>query len=157
MSVSFIFTIFVFLTGNILDVTAFNRRPLLNYNGPGSSEATFFGGYKSGNDATATITLGRAIDTGTGPLTLPNIPNVVYYETALQGRAYRIQLKAAIGLQSIGAFHINASKDGVSHSMVTITMAQSGEFNIAFVNIDKSLQLKLILQGARLIKTITHT
>ena len=109
-------------TGQILDITGFNLRPLLN-----EAESTFFGGYKSSTDIDATITLGRAVDTGTGPDWPPFPLDSTEEPAALGGKANRIMLPASVGLPRVGAFYIDAEKGSVSHRMVTITMALNGK------------------------------
>ena len=111
-------------TGEILDITAFNLRPLLNY----EAEKTFFGGYKSSTDIDATISLGRAVDTGTGQDWPPFPFDSTLEPAALGGRSSRLMLPATIGLSRVGAFYVDAEKGGIYHRMITITMARNGEF-----------------------------
>ena len=110
----------------MLDVTAFNLRPLLNY----EFEKTFFGGYKSSTDTDATITLGRAVDTGTGPDWPPFPFDSTLEPAAYGGRANRVMLPATIGLPRIGAFYVDAEKAGISHRMITITMASNSKYMV---------------------------
>ena len=108
----------------MLDVTVLNLRPLLNYD----AEKTFFGGYKSSTDLDATLTLGRAVDTGTGPDWPPFPFDSTLEPAALGGRASRVMLTATIGLSRVGAFYVDAEKAGISHRMITITMARSSKY-----------------------------
>ena len=107
-----------------MDITAFNLRPLLNY----EAEKTFFGGYKSSSDIDATISLGRAVDTGTGPDWPPFPMDSTLEPAALNGRANRVMLPSTIGVSRIGAFYVDAEKENVSHRIITITMARNGKY-----------------------------
>ncbi|XP_072016559.1 uncharacterized protein [Amphiura filiformis] len=106
-------------SSEILDITGFNVMPMLP-----EGENTFFGGYKSSTDIDAVISLGRDVYTGTGPYW----PPYPYYSRldepggSLAGKVTRIMLPSRIGIERIGAFYINATKGGVSHRMITITM-----------------------------------
>ena len=111
-----------------MDITAFNLRPLLNY----EAERTFFGGYKSSTDIDATISLGRAVDTGTGPDWPPFPMDSTLEPAALGGRSSRVMLPATIGLSRVGAFYVDAEKEGISHRMITITMARNSKFSFLF-------------------------
>ncbi len=123
---SFLICLFVFLTGDVLDVTGFNMQPVLQ-----ASDNTFFGGYKSSTDIDASIVLGRDVDTGTGPDWPPYPRGHRLMEGALGGRTTRIQLPASIGIQRIGAFYINATNNaGVSHKIITITLSSNGKITL---------------------------
>ncbi|XP_072016801.1 receptor-type tyrosine-protein phosphatase delta-like [Amphiura filiformis] len=137
--------------GEILDITGFNMMPMLP-----EGEDTFFGGYKSSTDIDATILLGRDVYTGTGSYWPPYPFYSQLDEPAggsLAGRVTRIILPSRIGIERIGAFYINATKGGVSHRMITITMDSNAgvlpesQTKTVYVGQNVTLTMRLVQQN----------
>ena len=84
----------------------------------------YIGGFKSGDDKSATVSFGRASFTGTGE----GLSDGREYEhPAISVYATLKDMPASGGVQRIGAFYCEAEKDGEVKRIDTIIMAENSK------------------------------